>query len=50
MLACPDGHLTDEAMIDELRLLTDLVVAATLSPDRLSDERIDEALGVTRRG
>jgi hypothetical protein len=49
MLACPDGNLNDEAMIDELRLLTELVVVATLSPDCLSEERIDEVLGVTRQ-
>ncbi len=48
MTSPPDRDLiVDEGIIAEIDLLTELIIAATLSPDSLTQERIDDLLGVT---
>lgn len=41
-----DPSLHDEQLENEIRLVGDLVLAASQSKDHLSQERIDELLGV----
>ena len=41
-----DPSLHDEQLENEIRLVGDLVLAASQSPEHLSDEVIDEILGV----
>ena len=40
------GELTDDALQDEIELVGELVVAASASERALTDEEIDEALGI----
>ena len=40
------GHSDDLPLLEELELLTDLIIASTSSTSRLSDQEIDEVLGV----
>ena len=48
MTSLPDRDLiVDEGMLAEIDLLTEVIIAATLSPDSLTQERIDDLLGVT---
>jgi hypothetical protein len=44
-----DPSLRDEQLEDEIRLVGDLVLAASQSEGRMADEAIDEVLGVHRR-
>jgi hypothetical protein len=44
------GELTDGALQDEIELVGELVVAASASEGPLSEDEIDEALGLTREG
>jgi hypothetical protein len=50
MTTDPDagGDLTDDALQDEIELVGDLVVAASASERQLTDEEIDQALGIVR--
>lgn len=41
-----DPSLHDEQLENEIRLIGDLVLAASQSSDHLSQERIDELLGI----
>lgn len=45
-----DVELQDEEAIDEIRLVTELMVVASMAPDELEQSVIDEALGLPRRG
>jgi len=46
-----DIELTDQVLDDEIRLVTELMVVATMAPGELEQEVIDETLGVEpRRG
>lgn len=40
-------HLHDEALLEEIELLTTVIIAATLSPDSLCRQQVDEMLGLT---
>jgi len=40
------GELTDDALQDEIELVGELVVAASASERALTDDEIDEALGI----
>jgi hypothetical protein len=42
------GELTDDALRHEIELVGELVVAASASERPLTDEEIDEALGIER--
>jgi len=42
------ADLTDDALQDEIELVGDLVVAASASERPLTEEEIDEALGIQR--
>ncbi len=44
-----DPSLHDEQLEDEIRLVGDLVLAASQSEGRMADEAIDEVLGVHPR-
>ena len=44
--AGPEDELRDSALHEEIELVGQLVVAATATPDRLSQEEIDEVLGL----
>lgn len=41
-----DVELHDAELIDEIRLVTELMVVASMAPGGLEQEVIDEALGV----
>ena len=41
-----DVELNDAELIDEIRLVTELMVVAAMAPGELEQEVIDEALGV----
>ena len=41
-----DVHLTDDELLAEIALVTNLIVAATASDQPLAQERIDVLLGV----
>ena len=41
------GDLTDEALREEIELVGELVVAATASPGRMSEEDLDLVLGIS---
>lgn len=41
-----DVELHDAELIDEIRLVTELMVVAAMAPGELEQEVIDEALGV----
>ncbi len=41
-----DVDLQDEVTIDEIRLVTELMVAASTAPGELDQEQIDSALGL----
>ena len=41
-----DPSLNDEQLEDEIRLVSDLVLAASQSEGRMADAAIDEALGL----
>jgi hypothetical protein len=43
---CIGEELTDGALQSEIELVGELVVAASASPGRLSQEEIDEVLGI----
>jgi hypothetical protein len=43
-----DVDLRDDQMVDEIRLVTELMVIASMNPGELDQDVIDEALGVTR--
>ena len=46
-----DIDLTDQILDDEIRLVTELMVVATMAPGELEQDVIDETLGVDpRRG
>ena len=46
----PDDHkVLDSVQLEEIALLTDLVIAATMSKGRLSDAEVDDILGVKDR-
>ncbi len=45
-LDLPDDGRTDTALLEEIELLTGVIVAATLSPGRLSGSKSDEMLGL----
>ncbi len=48
MTSLPDrDRIVDEGMLAEIDLLTEVIIAATLSPDSLTQDRIDDLLGVT---
>ena len=42
-----DVALSDDELLTEVELTTNLIVAATASDERLSTEEIDQILGVT---
>ena len=42
----PEYYDTDDVQMEEIDLLTELVIAATISPDPLTAEQIDDVLGV----
>jgi hypothetical protein len=44
------GELTDDALQDEIELVGELVVAASAGERALTDEEIDEALGINPGG
>jgi hypothetical protein len=41
-----DIDLTDQILDDEIRLVTELMVVATMAPGELEQQVIDETLGV----
>jgi hypothetical protein len=41
-----DGHLQDQVTTDEIRLVTELMVAASMAPGDLEQQVIDGALGL----
>jgi hypothetical protein len=43
-----DVDLRDDQMVDEIRLVTELMVIASMTPGELDQDIIDHALGVTR--
>jgi hypothetical protein len=43
-----DVDLRDDQMVDEIRLVTELMVIASMNPGELDQDVIDQALGVTR--
>ncbi len=43
-----DVVLDDELIVDEIRLVTELMVVAAMSPGDLDQEVIDDALGIER--
>jgi hypothetical protein len=43
----PDPAVSDETLLEEIELVADLVVAVSKTNQRLSQEEIDEALGLT---
>ena len=43
-----DVDLRDDQMVDEIRLVTELMVIASMYPGELDQDVIDQALGVTR--
>jgi hypothetical protein len=43
-----DVELHDAELIDEIRLVTELMVVASMAPGELEQEVIDDALGVER--
>jgi hypothetical protein len=43
-----DVDLRDDQMVDEIRLVTELMVIASMNPGELEQDVIDQALGVTR--
>jgi hypothetical protein len=43
-----DVDLRDDQMVDEIRLVTELMVIASMNPGDLEQDVIDHALGVTR--
>lgn len=43
-----DVDLQDDETIDEIRLVTDLMVAASTAPGELEQDVIDSALGLDR--
>jgi hypothetical protein len=43
-----DVELHDAELIDEIRLVTELMVVASMAPGELEQEVIDETLGVER--
>jgi hypothetical protein len=45
-----DVDLTDKVLDDEIRLVTELMVVATMAPGELEQEVIDETLGVDPKG
>lgn len=47
-LKLPSDFAHDEALLDEIDLLTEVIIATTLSPGRLTAERVDEVLSVPR--
>jgi hypothetical protein len=44
-----DVELHDQAAIDEIRLVTELIVVASLAPDVLEQDVVDDALGLDAR-
>ena len=43
-----DVDLRDDQMVDEIRLVTELMVIASMTPGELDQDVIDQALGVIR--
>jgi hypothetical protein len=41
-----DVQLNDELLVDEIRLVTELIVVAKLAPGELEQQVVDEVLGV----
>jgi hypothetical protein len=41
-----DVQLNDQVLVDEIHLVTELIVVATLAPGGLEQDVIDEVLGV----
>ncbi len=48
MIDLPNDHLTDTLLLEEINLLTGVIIAATMSIGRLSVREIDEVLGTVR--
>ncbi len=46
MMDVLDVRLSDDAQIDEIELLTDLMALAARTPDRLDPHTVDATLGV----
>jgi len=45
-----DVELQDDEAIDEIRLVTELMVVASMAPGELEQDVIDDALGVEHSG
>ena len=43
-----DTDLRDDVMVEEIRLVTELMVIAAMTPGELEQDVVDEALGVQR--
>ena len=41
-----DVQLNDQVLVDEIHLVTELIVVATMAPGELDQDLIDEVLGV----
>jgi hypothetical protein len=41
-----DVQLNDQVLVDEIHLVTELIVVATMAPGELEQQVIDEVLGV----
>ncbi len=50
MIYLPPDHLEDKVLREEIELLTDIIIATTFGPGRLSASEIDKLLGVVRDG
>ena len=48
MSEAPDTELQDEQMVEEIHLVTELMVLASMTSGELDQEVIDNALGVER--
>jgi hypothetical protein len=44
----PDPAVSDETLLEEIELVADLVVAVSKTSERLSQDEIDEALGLSQ--
>jgi len=48
MSEAPDTELQDEQMVEEIHLVTELMVLASMTSGELDQEVIDNALGIER--
>jgi len=48
MSEAPDKELQDEQMVEEIHLVTELMVLASMASGELDQEVIDNALGIDR--